>query len=950
MSVSLRAKSVLAMSVSVAAIIAAASPASAAAAAATEASPATTTIGELVVTAERKEESLQSVPIAVSAFSGDALKQQRLETGSDLLLSVPNVTFSRGNFGGYNFQIRGIGTKLVATSADAAIGIHENNVPLTANTLADAEFYDVQRVEVLRGPQGTQFGRNTTGGLVNMITNMPTHRYEASITGEYGNYNTGRVNGFVNVPLGDQLAVRAAGSFVTRDGFGKNDITGNRIDGRNLYSTRVTVAWDPGDRFNAHLMWEHFNEDDNRDRVGKQLCIKDPGRTSIGGVATNLAGANTVNTYSQGCLPGDLHSAAALQEVNSAATLGGGLGNLTGLITGDAYAGKIQDPNLRNIESAFDPIYRNRFDTVQLFASYKVTDNVTLTSTTSWSYNKAFTEADYNRATPTQNFNGNVPNICALLGCPVSLVTDANGFFDDPQVGRTNQFRTIDFSDAKSQQWTQEFHLSSSFEGPFNFSLGATYLHFKTTSNYYVTSNTLTAATESIFNPLAGCPALGTKTAPCEYVDPSAIPDGSGHNYFDSRTHYSLSSYAAFGEVYYQLTPDLKVTGGLRYTEDKKQVLAPSPGLFTAGSGPGAAIAGLQRVTFKEVTGRANIDWTPHLSFTDKTLVYASYARGYKGGGFNPPQSPTQHLFPDTYEPEFIDAFEVGTKNTLMGGSLVLNATGFYYNYKNYQVSEIIQRTSVNVNINAKVYGAELESIWQPVNHLRLNANIGYLHTKLDNTESIDLTNLTQGDPNYAVLKNGLTYSDCIAPVSQLAALQAKVNAGIVNPTFVAGNSGLVGLAPGAAGVCNNAFATGSTAALLYGVAVDPISPGKPAQLGGNQLPNSPHWTVSLGAQYDWDVNDKWRLTPRVDFYYQTSSFARIFNTVSDRLDSYTNTNLSLTATNQDWGLNVQLYVKNVFNKTVVTDQYITDDTSGLFTNIFLTEPRTYGVSVTKHF
>lgn len=93
-----------------------------------------------------------------------------------------------------------------------------------------------------------------------------------------------------------------------------------------------------------------------------------------------------------------------------------------------------------------------------------------------------------------------------------------------------------------------------------------------------------------------------------------------------------------------------------------------------------------------------------------------------------------------------------------------------------------------------------------------------------------------------------------------------------------------------------------------------------------------------------------WTATPRVDFYYQAASFARIFNAANDRLDSYSNTNLSVIFEQHDWGLNVQLYVKNVFDKTVVTDQYLTDDTSGLFTNIFLTDPRTYGVSVTKTF
>jgi outer membrane receptor protein involved in Fe transport len=911
-----------------AAAIAAAAPAIAQQRPASNAATAGT-ISELVVTAQRREENIQSVPIAVSAFSEETLKAQQINGGQDLLLAVPNVTFSRGNFGGYNFQIRGIGTKLVATSADAAIGVHENNVPLTANNLADADFFDVERVEVLRGPQGTQFGRNTTGGLVNIITARPNDVLSSRITADYGNFNSTKLNGFVNLPITDSFEVRAAGSYVKRDGYGTNLVTGNDIDGRDLWSSRLSVRWKPTDRLTADVMWERFDEEDNRDRVGKQLCIKDPGPTSIGGVPTNLGGGRATQLYlTQGCLAGDLHGANALQAVNSAATLGGGLGILTGLITGDAYAGKTQNPNLRDIESAFDPIYKANSDTIIGSLDYKLTDALDVTFTTSYSRNKQFTEADYNRMTPTQTFNVT----------PLS----PGGVFLDPQVGPSNAFRTIDFSDYAANQRTFELRLQSSFGGRFDFSLGASYLRYKTLSDYYVTSNTLTAVSEGLFNAATpGCPLTGSLSLPqCQYVDPSAIPDGSGHNYFDNRTKYQIASYAVFGEAYYKLTDELKLTAGLRYTIDRKQADPFQPGLFL----PGFGVAPLpeQSVVFKEPTGRLNLEWTPKVDFTDKTMVYASYARGYKGGGFNPPQSAGQHLFPDNYAPEFIDAFEVGTKNTLFGGRMTLDATAFYYNYKGYQVSEIIQRTSVNVNVNAKIYGVELESVWEPVDNLRFNANVGYLHTRLADSDSLDLINLTQGNPAWAVVKNGSTFSDCIAQVSQLAQLQALINAGVLPAIAMTGVPGRSDL-----GVCQGTFATGTPLSAL--ATVNP-SAGIPAHIGGNELPNSPNWTVSLGLQYHWDLGGGWGLTPRADFYYQGDSFARIFNAVNDKLDSYTNTNLSLIIDNPAKGWNVQLYVKNLENKTVVTDQYLTDDTSGLFTNIFLTEPRLYGISVTRSF
>ena len=113
-----------------------------------------TDANEIIVTAQKKAENLQDVPIAVSAFSQDTLEKRGLNGGADLQNAIPNVTFGATGFGRYNFQIRGIGAQILGAAADTGVGIHENNIPLTVNRLAQAEFYDVERVEVLRGPQG----------------------------------------------------------------------------------------------------------------------------------------------------------------------------------------------------------------------------------------------------------------------------------------------------------------------------------------------------------------------------------------------------------------------------------------------------------------------------------------------------------------------------------------------------------------------------------------------------------------------------------------------------------------------------------------------------------------------------------------------------------------------------------------------------------------------------
>ena len=197
----LRLRSTLALGVSVAALCLA-TPGFAANAPAAS-STDDTIVQTLVVTAQRREEAIQDVPIAVSAFSAESLKTQQIAGGQDLLKAIPNVNFAHSNFGGYNFQIRGIGTKGTgSTSGDAGIGVHENDVPLVSNNLGDADFFDVERVEVLRGPQGTLYGRNATGGAVNVLTNKPVDRYEAGLTADLGNFNSTKLNGFVNMPFG----------------------------------------------------------------------------------------------------------------------------------------------------------------------------------------------------------------------------------------------------------------------------------------------------------------------------------------------------------------------------------------------------------------------------------------------------------------------------------------------------------------------------------------------------------------------------------------------------------------------------------------------------------------------------------------------------------------------------------------------------------------------------
>src|SRR6185312_11429509 len=262
---------------------------------------------------------VQSIPIAITALSQEQLQAMKVEGGPDLLKEIPNMTFTKTNFTSYNIQIRGIGTQAISVTTDPAVAVAFNDMPFIRNHLFEQEFFDVGQVEVLRGPQGTLYGRNATAGVVNVISAKPTDQWEAMAKVETGNYNTRRLVGTLNVPvLDDRFDIRIAGAWTKRDGYSFNETTGKPIDGRDLWSARLTLGYKPIQNLQIYAIWEHFQEDDDRVRSAKQLCKKDPGPTSVDGV--DLTNNSIDRTWlSQGCLPTSLYSNDAFQTPNGQA-------------------------------------------------------------------------------------------------------------------------------------------------------------------------------------------------------------------------------------------------------------------------------------------------------------------------------------------------------------------------------------------------------------------------------------------------------------------------------------------------------------------------------------------------------------------------------------------------------------------------------------------------------
>lgn len=920
----------------------------------------TRTLATVTVTTQKTEQSIQDVPIAVSAFDEDAINRLQLTGGADLVKAVPNVSFTKGNFTGANFKIRGIGNDAVAQSSDNGVGIHQNDVPLGASFLLEQEYFDIERVEVLRGPQGTLYGRNATGGVVNIITAKPVfEEFQANLAVTAGNYNTQKVQGMINLPMGEKVALRVAGALTKRDGYVTNTVTGNDIDGRDVKSIRATLGFEPTSNFRGWLSYEHFEEDDNRLRSGKELCKKDPTKTSYAGIP--ITGLDTLIT-SLGCVDAPLDQ--SYEKTNSASTLAGGLAIASGLLNGDVYTSAL-DKNLRNIESFNDGIYKAKQDIYTLKLELDLTDNLKVTSLTSKQNSSQYSVQDYNRTVPDVPFND-----LSAIPAGVSPLADLynalfpGGYVSDPELGVLNYLTTFDLSGGQTETFTQELRMQSDFDGKLNFNLGAIYVDGEAIdpqdpfAGYYVLSNGLTGLTQ--LNNATGGSIFGG-LVPVATSDGTAtlftgVPAKDSGNYYRSLSPYRLKSTAVFGEAYYDITDELKFTLGLRYTDDQKEQDVIPTALFTPVSsypaiqnGDPLIPTGLLEAEFKETTGRIGLDWSPTLSMTDATLIYGSYAKGYKGGGLNPPQPAGSNLFPATFEPEFVNAFEIGTKNTFANNTQSLNLSAFTYDYQGYQITQIVNRTSANFNVDAKLTGLEVEYLWTPADNWLLTANLGLLNAELKDTTSIDVLDRTAGNPNFVALKNAASYSNCVVSAQGYATVLGAIQGGLLN----VGDS---------RGLCSGAFA-GQEAAFGLGdvtyvdgngvtQTIGALTPfdGISKDVDGNKLPGSPDMTLNLAAEYTFQsiADSNWDLTIRGDYYLQAESYSRIFNTQRDKLDSWSNVNLAIVLSNDVSGWGVEAFAKNLTDEEVITGAYLTDDSSGLFTNVFMTEPALYGITLKK--
>ena len=717
---------------------------------------------EVTVTALRQEQSLQDVPLSVTAFSADDLLEQQIEEASDLQLVVPGLTFTPSAFsGGGGFDIRGITNLAVSATADAGVAIHMNDLALGATTLQDGTFFDMARIEVIRGPAGTLFGRNSVGGAINMIS------AKADTTGFYGNasidiadYNGLKTTSTFNIPLDDKVALRLATSTVNRDGYMENiysELKDQDVDGRNQLAYRATLSFEPSDNTTIHLIHNVEIEDSTRTLGGNVYCKRD---TSFVTGCTRTSERAFELTHPMGTYVDNLMVAMGVLD----------------FVTTSDMSGAPQGYRQQNTRG--NPYYEVDQYTTQLLIEHSI-DDIDI-SIGAHSKDRKFMRMSVYSSPEMQSIRfkdtaatpGGLINMSGYgPGC--NLDAGTLGVYGGCIMDTLNYATGGDRPESDEDTKSLEMKVSSNFIGNLNFLAGYTYFDNKSMTLYDVYASGLDVLGQSPPALLVGAPsaALGAQLYPSLY-----------------RTNAlsTTESHAVFGELYFEPQEDLKLTFGLRYNEDEKTSLSriafvnvlgfekgratdfavnalsvgaiPTAAAFEAISCAGVdqgfcplagsvpdygeayiATTGLDPfMEFSALTGRFVVDY-----FVDEnTMIYANLSKGFKGGGFNPALDPL--IFPNTpqiFPASDLISLEFGFKTEFPDQGVRLNGALYAYDAENYHITKIMNKTSINEGIDVDIMGLELELLYAPpsVPGLALNASVAMTQSTIaDGVSALD--------------------------------------------------------------------------------------------------------------------------------------------------------------------------------------------------------------------
>ena len=619
-------------------------------------------IRDIVVTAQKRNESVQDIPIAVTVLDQKSLDSETVSDIRDIAGRVPSLVVDNVGAGpsAAAIAIRGISFEDIEKSFDPAVGVVVDGVFISTNTGQLLDTFDMERLEVLRGPQGTLFGRNTIGGVINVTRTKPTDEAGVAAQVAYSRFDTKRGRLVVNSgKIGDFIAIKAFGFYDKTDGYYQN-VTKNRREGRyETLTGGVTAQLTPSDAITAVLTYEHSRE--RGETIVSPLSATGQDVFCIAPGAPNFSPAVQCNRFT------------------------------------------LPNHGLYTTFSQLETPVRNNTNALTANIDIALGDKFTLTSVTGYRVNDESVRQDFD-------------------------ATSVN-FFDT--------LRVQDF-----RQFSQELRIVGDLSETVNLLVGAYY--FK--SSY-----------ENLQQTFLGSLATGGAPATLQqYVE------------------HDAKSYAGFADVRFDLTERLTVALGGRYTRDKKRIFnnygripalvritLPSfdgqscvratgtvtlgPGVIVPSFGPATNCNGAG--SFGKFTWRANVNY----EFDDDKSAYASFNRGFRSGGFNGRGGSPTSLGP--YQPEVVDAYEVGLKADWLDRTLRTNFAAYMTKYDNKQ-EEIVratpvgspspQETVVSNASSATIKGFEAEAIVQMSDSFSANFSFSYTDAKFDRFFN-DVVGLTAG-------------------------------------------------------------------------------------------------------------------------------------------------------------------------------------------------------------
>mgnify|MGYP001597777071 CR=1 FL=1 len=627
---------------------------------------------EVIVTAQKREQGLQDVPISVQAFSATKITNLGAQDIADLGIFTPNVDISRSaNQPGYT--IRGIGTSDFGIGSDPAVGVYVDGVYIGRSGGSKTAFNDIERVEVLNGPQGTLFGRNAAAGAIQYITKKPVDDYEGWAKATVGDYDRTQVEGVWNMPLTDNLYWRTGVLWNERDGFVDNKYNGDELSAEDNWSITTTFLWEPSD--NLEVMWRlEYDEidQDSRPASSAVLGLRDQKGKDFENVETEEKLDETRELFGT-----SLHVTYDMPYAT-----------FTSITSYREY----ETENPEEQDGTADPLYR--------FTDYNAEDN------DSWSQEFRFNGEAFDNMQWTVGASYSKENAQQTSAIRLSTVA-VDKLIVEREIGLPY----------------------GSVEQGFGYDIGFVAPDFADIPRIYTNGEEALAA--GFYN---------------ERID----IDGE------------YEAWAVFGDVTWSIFDNLDLTAGVRYTEDDKEfgrnVKYNDFGLWFAfdetridDNGNSVSFPEGQQGWYyqdqdwDDTTGRVVLDWHA----MEDVLVYASYAEGYKAGGFN--SVGTRNDDP-AFDPEEVTTIEVGIKSSWFDNTLRFNAAYFDYEYDNLQELDFVEGACSGRTVGSHQFltsdvegdGYELSLTWLATPGLELWANAGAVDSDVVNKTRCEVVN---GEP-----------------------------------------------------------------------------------------------------------------------------------------------------------------------------------------------------------